>query len=350
MNKAISLFSGMGGDTLGINNSNKFKVIAYSEKEKEFCKTHEENFKDCELIDNNILNITEDKLKKYKNKIDLIFAGFPCQGFSNAGKKQLNDPRNTLFKEFLRLSNILKPKYIIGENVKGLLSRKTDNDELYIDVIKKSFEDIGYNVIYQVFKTNEYNIPQKRERLIILGVLKDCNIKLSFPEPIKNNNLNLKHIINFNMYGAIKIKKSDFDMTTIPNECILTDLNNEEDENNIHPYLKMLIKELPYTYKDKTYNCRVSFGKRDSSIHSEIIDIRSPSKTIICTYGRQPRFFVPLKNKNGYYLRCLLPDELKQIQGFPKDYKLCGNLQKKITQIGNAVPPNLITAIVNNLE
>ena len=101
-------------------------------------------------------------------------------------------------------------------------------------------------------------------------------------------------------------------------------------------------------YKGVEYPNRLSFGKR-IPVGGEIIDIRKPCKTIICTYARQPRLFVPLKNKNGYYLRCLLPDELKQIQGFPIDYKLSGNKTKQIIQIGNAVPPPLIQMIVENL-
>jgi site-specific DNA-cytosine methylase len=96
-----------------------------------------------------------------------------CQGFSNAGKKAVDDPRNTLFLEFLRATKLLEPSLIIGENVKGLLSRKTSTGELYIDVIVAEFEKIGYNVLYQVFKTEKFNVPQSRERLIIIGVKKD---------------------------------------------------------------------------------------------------------------------------------------------------------------------------------
>jgi DNA (cytosine-5)-methyltransferase 1 len=92
-----------------------------------------------------------------------------------------------------------------------------------------------------------------------------------------------------------------------------------------------------------------SFGKRISPIHCEIIDIRKPAKTIICSYEHQPRLFVPLKNSSGYYLRMLLPKELKQIQGFPVDYKLCGNQKEQIIQIGNAVPPPLIQAVVEHI-
>ena len=112
----------------------------------------------------------------------------------------------------------------------------------------------------------------------------------------------------------------------------------------------MLVDDKTPQYKGKTYNTRLSFSKRASPIHGEIIDIRQPSKTIICTYNHQPRLFVPLKNNNGYYLRCLLPIELKQIQGFPEDYKIEGNLKQQIIQIGNAVPPPLIKQIVEKLN
>lgn len=135
-------------------------------------------------------------------------------------------------------------------------------------------------------------------------------------------------------------------MTKIPKECILTDMDNDEDENNPHPYLKVKAKAKDVEYKGKVHTNLLSFSKRDSPIHCEIIDITKPSKTIICTYEHQPRLFVPLQNKNGYYLRCILPDELKQIQGFPKDFEICGNNKEKIIQIGNAVPPPLIEQII----
>ena len=345
---AISLFSGMGGDSLGIVNSG-LNLIAYSELSSIFRESHDLNFSDCELIGNgDITKASDSDFIKYKGKCDLIFAGFPCQGFSNAGKKMADDPRNTLFKEFLRATKLIKPKYIIGENVKGLLGRKTSNNENYIDVIKSSFEEIGYNIYYKVLKAHDYNIPQKRERLIIVGIKNNINKTFEFPQPIVNPNLNLKDIVTFNMKGALKIEPEDYDMDSIIDECMLIDLDNDENENNPHPNLKLLAKSKDYSYKGVVYESRLTFGKR-IPVGGEIIDIRKPAKTIICTYSRQPRFFVPLKNKNGYFLRCLLPDELKQIQGFPKDFKVCGNNSQQIIQIGNAVPPPLITLIIKNL-
>ena len=345
---AISLFSGCGGDSLGMQQAG-LKLVAYNEKIKQFQETHDINFPNCKLLGNDITKVTDEEFLNYKNKITALFAGFPCNSFSNGGKKLgLNDPRGQLFKEFVRATKLIEPDYIIGENVKGLLSRKTNEKEFVIDIIINEFKKLNYNVIYKVFKTEKYGIPQKRERLIILGVKKHLNKSISFPKEL-DTDVNLKSIVKFDMTGAIKIEPEDYDMTTIPEECILTDMDNDETENNVHPYLKVLAKSKDYVYNNVTHSRRLSFSKRDSCVHGEIIDIRKPSKTIICTYDHQPRLFVPLKNKNGYYLRCLLPDELKQIQGFPEDFILTGSLKQKIVQIGNAVPPILIKQIVEHI-
>ena len=457
--KAISLFSGMGGDSLAIHNQN-INLVAYSELDKAIQKTHLLNFPNCELIgDGDILKTTDEELLKYKtDKVNLIFAGFPCQGFSNAGKKLPDDPRNTLFREFLRSTKLIKPNYIIGENVKGLMNKTTitqesihdfynswgiesinmelcpelthfistieedsilnelknvlnndaylynkhyetkfDIDKLlkgwtfiktelksinkkrkidktkdisefdrdkenlykqiqtiytkletnYIDIIKSEFETIGYDVYYKIIKCNQYGVPQNRERLIIVGIKKKLKKSFTFPEPSEST-MDLRHIINFSMDGAIKVEQEDFNMASIPDECIIKDMENDDGETNPHPNLKLLLKSKNYKYNDTIFPTRIHFGKR-IPVGGEIIDIRKPINTIICTYARQPRFFIPQQNKNGYYLRCLLPEELKQIQGFPKDYKMFGDRNKQIIQIGNAVPPPVIEKIIKQL-
>ena len=457
--KGISLFSGMGGDTLGLKMAG-IDVVAFSEKIPIIRKTHLANFPDCEIIgsgvNSDITKITDPEFQKYQNDVDIIFAGFPCQGFSNAGKKKLNDPRNTLFREFVRATENVKPKIIIGENVKGLQTRKTITDEHievfkntdftddedvvlsmknelesqgvtelfkllenkkinnidfspdkyklmeevgiikkllsdaksvlkakskdnantdsekdivekykklnnialniqinFIDIIKNSFENLSpkYKVISRVFKCHKYGVPQKRERLIILGIREDCieDFNLSFPDETTDDVPNLKDIVKFSMEGTKEMDKELFEKMKIPKECILTDMNNNQKEQNPHPYLKLKATAKDVEYKGKTHKRLLSFAKRDSPIHCEIIDIRNASKTIICTYDHQPRLFVPIRNKKGYFIRCLLPDELKQIQGFPADFKVLGSKKQKIVQIGNAVPPPLIEKIVRHI-
>ena len=122
-----------------------------------------------------LLNIVE--------KLILYLPDFLVRDSAMPAKKKDDDQRNTMFLEFLRATQLIKPNMIIGENVKGLLSRRTSNNELYIDIIVSEFDKIGYEVIYRVFKCEEYGIPQKRERLIILGIKRDNSLKWqpSFP-------------------------------------------------------------------------------------------------------------------------------------------------------------------------
>lgn len=360
---ALSLFAGMGGDCLGMKDAG-WNVIAFNEFNKHAIITHKANFpssiqiqnleKKKDADKNNIQMIPDSEFEKYKNVVELIFAGHPCQGFSHGGKKMPEDPRNTLFREFARVARLIKPKFIIGENVDGLLSRKTVEGEKFIDVIVAEFDAIGYHVKFQVCNASEYGIPQLRKRLFYVGIRKDLEREYTFPLPVKAKKgmlPNLKDIVKFDMTGAIRIVPDDFDMNSLPKECVLTDMDNCEDEiaDKVHPFLRVNAKTRNKEYLGKVHRTLLSFGKRESSNHGEIIDIRNPSKTIICTYDHQPRLYVPLRNKNGYYLRCLLPDELKQIQAFPADFKLVGTVKEQIKQIGNAVPPKLVKQIVEVL-
>ncbi len=350
--KAISLFSGMGGDSVGIVKAG-LELVAYSEWEKEMRDTHELNFPETELLGcGDILKTSDEEFLKYKGIVDLIFAGFPCQGFSNAGNKDPNDPRNSLFREFARSAKLIKPKYVIGENVKGLLQRKTATGEEYMDIIKSEFDNIGYDIYYRVYMCSKLDIgvPQNRERLIIVGIRKDLNQEFVFPEQNESKSGNLKDIVKFTMEGALKIEPEylDFDFDDIPEECIITDMNNDEEGYDPHPNLVQYAIKRDYERLGVKRPHRLHFGRR-LDVGGEIIDIRKPINTIICSYAHCPRFFIPQKNKNGNYLRCLTPDELKQCQGFPDDYQISGNTSKKIKQIGNAVPPPLIEMIVKEL-
>lgn len=285
-------------------------------------------------------------------EIQIIFAGFPCQSFSLAGKRLEDDPRNTMFQYFVNATRIINPDIILGENVKGLVTKKTPSGEKYIDIIVNEFEKLNYKVIFKVIKCHEYGVSQKRERLFILGVRNDVvhKYKVEFPLPTNEKN-DLLDIIQFSMSRSIKIKKSEFDFTTIPDECIIRDLDNDENEQDPHPYIisKVRGSDEKRTYKGIKYEQILSFGKRDSPIHLEIIDVRKPCKTIICTYEHQPRLFVPLQNKNGYFLRMLTIEELLQIQSFDSDYKLAGTYKEQVIQIGNSVPPKIVEKIFCNI-
>jgi len=331
--KAISLFSGAGGDTLGMEKAN-VNVIGFVEINKTCIETHKHNFPNSVLLGKDITKINDTVFLEYKDKINILFAGFPCQGFSHAGKKDASDKRNNLFNEFVRAANIMKPKWIIGENVKGILTMKTPEGISVVDIIRNEFTSVGYCMLEPfVIKCEELGIPQKRERCIFIGCLgqeNHFNPLLIQKKPI----VGIEDIIEETLENAIEIN------------------NNYDIE-----YFKELSHNIEVSGKHATNllkclaNNELSFGKRSSPTHSEILDIRKPTKTIICSYGRMPRMFVPLKTPEGkMYLRHLTPNELKQIQGFDKEFEILGSMLEQINQIGNAVPPALISSIIEQIK
>lgn len=343
---ALSLFSGCGGDTLGMTNAG-IDVVAYSELKTKFQETHELNFSNSKLIGGDINKITDEDFEKLSGKIDIIFGGFPCQSFSNAGKKNPDDTRGQLYLQFVRAASIIKPRYIIGENVKGLLTRKTSTGENFIDIIVKAFNDVGYTCHYKVLKAHEHGVPQKRERLFIVGSL-DRDFTFDFPGP-SNEVVHLKDILKFDMEGALKVPKELIDEAGVNEDSIL--VGEGQPSGKVHPYLISQEKVRGVVWNDKRISeYQFSFGKRISPIHCELVDITKPSKTIICTYDHQPRLYVTLKTSDGYYIRPYTISELQQIQGFPPDYKLSGNHKEQIVQIGNSIPPKLVQDIVGKFK
>lgn len=377
--KAISLFSGMGGDTLGLKMAG-VDVVAYNEFDKTAVTSHEANFPGCVLLKApgdsgscDIMKIEDDVFTAYRGVVDLIFAGFPCQGFSHGGKKLPEDPRNTLFREFVRVTACVRPRFIIGENVDGLLSRKTADGRNFIDVIVEAFAEIGYSLKWKVCHAAKHGVPQLRKRLIIVGIRDEDDgsktiDKFTFP-PEDVLAPGLRDIIKYDLTGCARVTDEQFDFATIDDpSCVMRDMDDftePEGGKDVHPYVRMKLDtdiaslfgygeesvevDTQRKKEKKRFTSLLSFGKRESPFHLEVVDVRNPSKTIICTYDHQPRLLVPVENATGRYVRTMLPDELKQIQGFPADFVVCGNTKQKIKQIGNAVPPPLIAAITRQI-
>ena len=360
IHKAISLFSGCGGDSLGLQNAG-FKVIAFNEFNSAATQTHLANFPHSEAIveptkrASDITKIPDSVFESYKD-IDVVFAGFPCQGFSTAGKKKMNDPRNQLFRQFVRVVKITKPTFLIGENVTGLLSMKSgpkEDDPLMLELIRQAFSEIGYSLTYKILEADDYGVPQSRKRLLIIGWKTGTEFDTtSFWASVSTwgstrPTVKMSSFICKTLEGALKLEEKaippNFDTValTIPDSTVIT--------GTPHSYVTLKATSFDMTYMEKTYDRLLSCGKRDSPIHTEILNLENPCKTIICTYDHQPRLLVGLKNNNGSYIRCLLPDELKQIQGFPANFELKGNMKEKIVQVGNAVPPPLVEAVATEL-
>lgn len=344
---AISLFSGMGGDTLGMEQAG-IRVVAYNEKVAAFRNTHEANFPHSVSLGGDILKVPDAVFEGYAGRVDFLFAGFPCQSFSTGGKRLPDDPRNTMFREVVRVARIVRPGVVIGENVKGLLTKKTQDGERYIDVIEAELRALGYAVETRVMKCHEHGVPQRRERVIILAVqaalLEAGKYNLAFPDPLPGPLPGLTELVEDTNDGAL-LMPLEFDASGVPAECRREATEAIATDNDPHPYLLLKRDRAERAYQGRTFMSLFSFAKRGSPIHCELLDIRKPCKTLICTYGHQPRLLVPFTSEGRLFARTLTVGEMKQIQGFPSDYVVTGSKKEQITQVGNAVPPPLIRRI-----
>jgi len=353
---AVSLFSGCGGDTLGMERAGG-KVVAFSEINKAAIQTHLANFPESVLMcdpdskSSDITKVPDAVFAQYKGT-DVIFAGFPCQGVSNAGKKKATDPRNQMFRQFVRATKAIEPKFIIGENVTGLLTMKSgvaETDPLLFDVIRTEFNKIGYELTHMQVEATEMGVPQKRKRILIVG-WKTGTCSLG-PGDARTAFDPASFWATVSSWGARQTmpKMRSFVQPSLAEAHLLGDTIPTgfadyaldcvgEVSGTPHPFVVL-----------KTGQKLLSCSKRISPVHSEIVDLDKPSKTIICTYDHQPRLLVGLKKGGENFVRVLFPDELKQIQGFPAEFILRGNRKEQVVQVGNAVPPALVEAVARAL-
>ncbi|MFM9265618.1 DNA cytosine methyltransferase [Tychonema sp. BBK16] len=181
---AVDLFAGAGGMTLGFEQAG-FDVLASVEIDPIHCATHEFNFPRCSILCKDIALLTGKEIRKNsqigKRQIDVVISGSPCQGFSLMGKRDIDDPRNSLIFHFQRLVLELKPKFFVMENVPGI---KAGEHKELLDFLISSFIEAGYQVEenYQVLNAAHYGVPQSRKRLFLIGCKADCQLP-KYPLP-----------------------------------------------------------------------------------------------------------------------------------------------------------------------
>ena len=166
----IDLFCGAGGLSEGFRMSGYHTLLGL-DSVGIFVESFKHNHRHAAAICDDIRQVSVDDIRAVTGNttVDVVSGGPPCQGFSMAGRRDTKDPRNSLFMEFVRIVDGLKPKYIIMENVRGILSMKNAGGEPVIDIILKEFERIGYRVVPRTVLAADYGVPQKRKRVIFIG-------------------------------------------------------------------------------------------------------------------------------------------------------------------------------------
>ena len=344
--KVISLFSGVGGLDQGFVNT-RFNVVLASDYWDASSKSFVENHPDATYLEKDIREISSNELKHCLSKklasfkdIDVIIGGPPCQGFSRMNNNKLdpNDPRNQLFKEFVRICNIVKPKVILMENVADLLSRKNAEGKPVKDSIVKEFSRIGYsNISSKILNAADYGTPQRRKRIFFIA-LKDENREITFPTPTHARN------------PTSTLLENDLKRWISSEEALL---NIPEDAPNQD------LKEADEHTKERLINIPEGGYYEHLPDELKIRKVRNGEEVIVKRYGsylrrlhsKEPALTI---TNNPYYHysepRPLTVREKARLCGFDDDYKILGNLSQQNQQLGNCVPVQLAEALARHIK
>jgi len=325
---AIELFCGAGGLALGLRNAG-IKTVYAVDSDYRAIKTFMRRLWDDGYIPGVCPCSGEDIREESfsKHQADIVSGGFPCQSFSFAGKRRgLDDTRGTLFHEFARVVKEVSPKIFLAENVKGLV---THDKGKTLETMIKVFKDLGYSVEYQVLNAMYYDVAQSRERLFIIGVRKDLNIKIEFPKKqsyvptIRDALLNLKK----DPYG--------FEITYSESKKKVMELVPQGG------WWKHLPEDVQKSYMGKLYGIKNGSTGVAKRLHWD-----KPSPTLTCHPAQKLT-----ERCHPEETRPLTVDEYKRIQSFPDGYWLCclGSTLAAYKLIGNAVPVNLAYHVGNSL-
>ena len=301
--KVASLFCGCGGTDVGLLGDFEFLGNHYASKDLEIvyandiddnaCNIFKENF-GIEPDNRDIRDVSSNEIPEF----DILTGGFPCQSFSiiaqNPKRLGVKDERGKLFFEMCRILREKQPKCFIAENVKGIL---TANKKSAFPLIIKEFEESGYDVWYSILNSANYGVPQKRERVIIVGFRKDLEVKFEFPDVIVR------------------------------------------DEEAFTPLSKVIENEVDEKYFFSQRAVDGMMKKRASMNKGRAQDITKPCNTVGAHLAKVSLNSTdPVLLVNERYRR-FTPREVARIQSFPESFELVGSEAAQYRALGNAIPP-----------
>ena len=319
----IELFAGAGGLALGLEAAG-LKCIALNEINHWAAETLRNNRPHWNVIEEDVRNISFAHLK---NEVNVVTGGFPCQAFSYAGNRLgFQDARGTLFYEFARIVKETMPAICVGENVRGLLNHDKGKT---LKGMMSVLDEIGYNVMPpQILKAIYYNTPQKRERLVLVGVRKDIDLAFKYPEPDPGHIFTLKDAL----------KKGKLYTTDVPrSEGAKYPKRKKEILDLVPPggYWRDLPLKIQKEYMLQSYF--LSGGKTGIARR---ISWNEPSLTLTCSPAQKQTERCHPDETRPFTVR-----EYARIQTFPDEWVFAGSMNEQYRQIGNAVPVNLGKAI-----
>jgi len=323
----IELFAGAGGLALGVEKAG-FKSIGLIELNKDAADTLKKNRPNWRVIHDDIANISKLDLEAYfsvqSGELDLLSGGAPCQSFSYAGNRLgLEDARGTLFYHYAIFLQKLQPKAFLFENVRGLISH--DKGRTYKTIIG-ILEDEGYTIQRHLLNAWDYGVPQKRERLIIIGIRNDLVNKTTIAPPIPHNYKPVLRDILFNVPPSAGTQYSEYKRNLfelVPPGGYWRDIP----ENLAREYMK---------------SCWEMGGGRTGILRRMSLD--EPSLTVLTSPSQKQTDRCHPLEARPFTVR-----ENARCQCFPDDWKFSGSVSSQYRQVGNAVPVQLAYEVANKI-
>lgn len=322
--KCLSLFAGIGGFEVGMAPVG-FRFTNTLEWDENCCITLNANKNFTGALEDDIkpIDIMKTAPEDFsKETVDYIVGGPPCQSFSAAGRRAggvagTSDTRGTLFWYYCQYVKHFQPKAFVFENVRGILSSKQGED---FKIICASFEEVGYNLFWRILNAADYGVPQQRERVFLVGIRKDLNIEFKFPRPTHGQD-------SIDKKPYVTIREAIADIT---------------DENEVVPpyggKYGHLIPDIPVGENYRFYTEEMGHPQPLFAWRSKFsnflykMDPDDICKTIIAYQGRYDGPF------HWHNRKCTV-DELKRMQGFPRDYIIPQTYVEGVKQVGNSVCP-----------
>lgn len=315
----ISTFAGCGGSSLGYKLAGYRELLAV-EWDDNAVETFRLNFPDVPIYHGDIAKLTGAECMRLAKigpgELDVLDGSPPCQGFSTAGKRKFDDPRNSLFKEFARFLAELQPKVFVMENVTGMV--KGCMKQAYLTIIQ-TLRDCGYRAKGEVLNAMYFNVPQSRERVIIVGVRNDLGIEPSHPKP-QTQPITPRQAFKEVPQGEIK---------PLPD------------------YLKQAAKLMiagNYSERHTTAALMRVRGKSAGGMNTKLLSWDRVSCTLVKSEIAATGIIHPDRH------RYLTIPEMCRIASFPDAFKWHGGRRDAVMRIGNSVPPNLMRAIAEHLH
>jgi DNA (cytosine-5)-methyltransferase 1 len=335
----IDLFSGCGGLSYGFIEAG-YEVLLGIDNSKEALETFKHNHKGALALNANLFTVTPKQISKETGikKIDIIVGGPPCQGFSIAGKRIINDERNKLYLSFVDFVSYYKPKAFIMENVPNIISM---GEGLVKDKIIKDFQKLGYKVSVKVLLASDYGVPQNRRRAIFVGLR--TGDEFVFPE---------KSVLNTTSTGEA--------ISDLP-DCDIID-GSPYPIHQESKYQKLMRKN-----SNKLFNHQLTkHNERTIEIVSLVPDggnykdlpkkLQGTRKVNIAwtrLNSQRPSFTIDTGHRHHFHYkfnRVPTVRESARIQSFPDEFIFLGSKTSQYKQVGNAVPPILAKALAESLK